>query len=133
MKLNIVTPKQSITDEKVEQVIVESSGGSMGILPDHMPVLAEIKASPLLFDSGGKREYVAIMDGVMMVLNNTITIVCDDAEKAVEIDELKARKEKEDAEAYLTKKTEVEETIKAEVQLQRALARLRTVEVSKRQ
>ena len=74
MKLNIVTPRQSIADENVEQVIVESSGGSMGILPDHMPVLAELKAAPLLFDSGGKREFVAVMGGVMMVLNNTITI-----------------------------------------------------------
>jgi F0F1-type ATP synthase epsilon subunit len=45
---------------------------------------------------------------------------------------LKAKKEKEDAEAYLSRKTEITDMIKAEVQLRKALVRLKVVEVSKR-
>jgi F-type H+-transporting ATPase subunit epsilon len=132
MKLEIVTPAKTINEEQVDFVGLESSDGSFGVLNGHMPLIAELKLAPLYYDKSGKRSYVAVMGGAVRVLNDIVTVVTEDAERAVEIDALKARKEKEDAEAYLTKKTEIIDVLKAEVQLRRALAKLKTVEVSKR-
>ena len=125
MKLEIVTPQKIIKEENVELISIESSEGSLGILADHMPMLAELNIAPLHLVAGGKRELIAVMGGVIRVLSNNITILTEDAERAMEIDVLKAKKDKEDAEAYLTKKTEITDMIKAEAQLRRALVKLR--------
>jgi len=132
MKLEIITPRKTIKEENVIFVGMEGPEGSFGILPGHTPLLAELSLAPLHYVKGDKRDVVAVMGGVAKVLSDTVTIVTEDAERAVEIDALKAKKEKEDAEAYLTRKTEIADMIKAEIQLRKALLRLKVVEVSKR-
>lgn len=132
MKLEIVTPKKVIKDDNVDFISLEGTDGSFGVLENHIPLLADLKIAPLHYTKGGKRELIAVMGGIVRVLSNVVTIVTEDAEKATEIDELRAKKEKEDAEAYLTRKTEIADMIKAEVQLRKALVRLKVVEVSKR-
>ena len=132
MKLEIITPKKTIREEGIDFVSMEGADGSFGVLPGHMPLLAELKIAPLIFTKGKENEFVAVMGGVVRVLSDVVTIVTDDAEEAMEIDILKAKKEKEDAQAYLSRKTEITDMIKAEVQLRKALVRLKVVEVSKR-
>ena len=132
MKLEIITPKKTIREEGIDFVSMEGADGSFGVLPGHMPLLAELKIAPLIVTKGKENEFVAVMGGVARVLSDVVTIVTDDAEEAMEIDILKAKKEKEDAEAYLSRKTEITDMIKAEVQLRKALVRLKVVEVSKR-
>ena len=132
MNREIVTPKKSMTEEKVDFISLEGEDGSFGILKGHNPMLASIKIAPVFYDRSGKREYIAVMGGVVRVLDNTVTIVTEDAERAVEIDELIAKKEKDAAEAYLTRKTEITDMVKVEVQLRKALVRLKVVQTSKR-
>jgi len=132
MNLEIVTPRKVIKEENVEFVSMEGTDGSFGVLADHMPLLAQLKIAPLHYIKDNRIELVAVMGGVARVLSNVITIVTEDAEKAVEIDELKAKKEKEDAEAYLTRKAEIADILKAEIQLRKALVKLRVAESSKR-
>jgi F-type H+-transporting ATPase subunit epsilon len=132
MNLEIVTNNKVILEENVDFVSLESTQGSLGILPGHMPLLAELKFAPLSFEKNGIRDHVAVMGGIIKVQGDKITIVTDDAEKAVEIDVLKAKKDKENAEAYLTRKAEITDILKAEAELRKALVRLKVLEVSKR-
>jgi F-type H+-transporting ATPase subunit epsilon len=132
MILEIVTPRKVIKEENVEFVSMEGIDGSFGVLADHMPLLAQLKIAPLHYVKDNRTELVAVMGGVARVMSNVITIVTEDAEKAIEIDELKAKKEKEDAQAYLTKKAEIADIMKAEIQLRKALVKLRVAESSKR-
>jgi len=132
MKLDIITSKKCINEDNVDFVSMEGTDGSFGVLPGHMPLLAELKIAPLLFRKGQDTEFVAVMGGIARVLSDVVTIVTEDAERAIEIDVLKTKKEKEDAEAYLSRKTETTDMIKAEAELRKALVRLKVVEVSKR-
>lgn len=132
MNLEIITPKKTIKEENVSFVSMEGPDGSFGVLPGHMPLLAQLGLAPLHYLKGNEREVVAVMGGVVRVLADIITIVTDDAETAVEIDVLKAKKEKEDAEAYLSRKAEITDMIKVEIQLRKALVRLKVAEISKR-
>ncbi len=132
MKLEIVTPEKTIKEENVDFVSMEGIDGSFGVLPGHIPLLAELKVAPLYFRKESGTEFVAVMGGIARVMSDVVTIVTDGAERAVEIDVLKAKKEKEAAEAYLTRKTEITDMIKAEAQLRKALVKLKVVEVSKR-
>lgn len=132
MKLEIVTPRKTIQEESVDFVSMEGVEGSFGILPGHMPLLSQLKISPLYFVKGQTTEFVAVMGGAVKVLADTITVVTDDAERSIEIDVLTARKEKEDAEAFLSRKAEIKDMIVAEAQLRKALVRLKVAEASKR-
>ena len=133
MKLEIITLTKTITDDNVDLVSADASEGSVGILPGHIPMLAELKIAPLHYIKNGVTQYVAVMGGIMRVLSNVVTIITEEAEKAVEIDALTARTEKDDAEAYLSRKTEIKDMIKAESQLRKALVRLKVAEVNKKQ
>jgi F-type H+-transporting ATPase subunit epsilon len=133
MRLEIVTPKKTIQEEGVDLVTMEGVGGSFGVLPGHTPLLAELKIAPLSYIKQKKKEFIAVMGGVARVLKDQILIVTDDTETAMEINILAARKEKEDAEAYLSRKTEIKDMIKAESQLRKALVRIKVAEVNKKQ
>jgi F-type H+-transporting ATPase subunit epsilon len=130
MILEIVTPKKVIKEDNVNFVSLEGTDGSLGILPGHTPIIAELKIAPLHYDKNKSRETVAVMGGIVKVLSDVVTIITEDAEKATEIDVLLARKEKEEAEAYLTKKAEIADILKAEIALRRALVRLKVAETS---
>ncbi len=133
MRLEIVTPKKVIQEEGVDFISMEGAGGSFGVLPEHTPLLAELKIAPLSYIKQKKNEFIAVMGGVARVLEDRVMIVTDDAERAMEINILAARKEKEDAEAYLSRKTEIKDMIKAESQLRKALVRLKVAEVNKKE
>jgi len=132
MKLEIAGNRKIISEDNVDFVILDSVNGSIGILPGHTPLLAELKIAPMSYDKGGERRHVAVMGGVVRVIHDNVTIITEDAESAMEIDVLKARKEKEMAEAYMSKKVEITETVRAEIELRKAIARLKAVEISKR-
>ena len=130
MNLEIVTPQKVIKEEGLDVVSLESTEGSLGILPGHIPLLAQLKIAPLYFVKNKRRDYIAVMGGIVRVMSDTVSIVTEDAERATEIDVLTAKKEKEAAEAYLAKKVEISEMVKAEVALRRALVRLKVAEES---
>jgi F-type H+-transporting ATPase subunit epsilon len=132
MNLEIITPRKTIKEDNISFVSMEGPDGSFGVLPGHMPLLAQLSLAPLHYIKGDERDAVAVMGGVVRVLADVVTIVTDDAERAVEIDVLKAKKEKEDAEAYLSRKAEITDMIKVEIQLRKALVRLKAAEISKR-
>ncbi len=132
MKLEIITPKKTIKEENVSFVSMDGPDGSFGVLPGHTPLLAQLGMAPLHYVKGNERDAVAVMGGVARVLSDAVTIVTDDAERAIEIDVLKAKKEKEDAEAYLSRKAEITDMIKAEIQLRKALVKLKVADIGKR-
>jgi len=125
MNLEIVTPRKVIKENDVDFVSMMSTEGSLGILEGHMPLLTELEIAPLYYSKGQTKEFIAVMGGVVRVLSGEVTVLTEDAERATEIDVLKARKEKEAAEAYLTKKAETIDMLKVEIQLRRALVRLK--------
>jgi F-type H+-transporting ATPase subunit epsilon len=132
MKLEIITPTKTINENDVEFVSMDGTEGSFGVLKGHMPMLSALKIAPLHYNKAGAAEAVAVMGGIARVFKDTVTVLTEDAERAMEIDVLKARKDKEDAEAYLTKKVEMTDMINAEIQLRKALVRLRVAERGKR-
>jgi F-type H+-transporting ATPase subunit epsilon len=132
MKLEIVTPEKTITEDNIQFVSMEGLDGSFGVLPGHIPLIAELKIAPMFFRKEKGEEFIAVMGGIARVLSDKVTIVTEGAERATEIDVLTAKKEKEAAEAYLSRKAEISDILKAEAELHKALTRLKVVEVSKR-
>jgi F-type H+-transporting ATPase subunit epsilon len=126
MKLQIVSLDRTIVSQDIDSLIVSADGGMMGILPDHAPLMADLKIGELYFTNDNVREEVAVMGGVMRVKDNQVLILTPDAERAKEIDVLKAEKDRERAQLMLINK-DVEKTGMVEAQnlLTKSMTRLR--------
>ena len=91
MKLEIVTPKESLLTKEVEYISIPSKMGEIGILPGHISLISELTSGVLQYRSSGKENKIAIHYGFVEVQNDQITIVADEAETADQIDVKKTK------------------------------------------
>jgi F-type H+-transporting ATPase subunit epsilon len=128
IRLEVVTPAGAKVNEDVDIVNAPGFGGDFGVLANHAPFLSTIKIGTLTYESGNKRENLMVSGGFCEVSNNKITFLVESAEKGSEIDVERALKAKERAEKRLAQAAQQTENFnrkRAEVALQRALARLK--------
>ena len=132
--LKIITPERIVLQDSVDFVSLMGMGGSLGVLPGHAPLVAQMAIAPLFFDKGGVRHTVAVMGGLCRVSGHHVTVLTDSAELAEEIDELRAsekRKELETALQHSAAEAKVSDT-EIQARLQKAMLRLRLAEGIKR-
>jgi F-type H+-transporting ATPase subunit epsilon len=128
IRLEVVTPAGAKVNEDVDIVNAPGFGGDFGVLANHAPFLSTIKIGTLTYENGNKRESLMISGGFCEVSNNKITFLVESAEKGSEIDVERALKAKERAEKRLAQAAQQAENFnrkRAEVALQRALARMK--------
>jgi F-type H+-transporting ATPase subunit epsilon len=90
---SIVSPEEKIFQGEVEFISVPSVEGSMGILPDHIPVVCQLKVGIVKYRKGKTVEYIAIQKGYMEFFNNTATIITGRAIRTTESEKEKALEE----------------------------------------
>jgi len=130
--LEIVTPGGAVVNEDVDIVNAPGYGGDFGVLANHAPFLSTIKIGILSYESGKKREHLMVSGGFCEVSNNKITFLVESAEFGHQIDVDRAMKAKERAEKRLSQVSAHDESvnvIRAEGALQRALIRLKAVNI----
>ena len=128
IRLEVVTPTGSKVNEDVDIVNAPGYGGDFGVLANHAPFLSTIKIGTLTYENGKKRESLMVSGGFCEVSNNKITFLVESAEVGSEIDVERAMRAKERAEKRLAQAAQQTENFnrrRAEIALQRALARLK--------
>lgn len=123
--LEIVSPDRIVLSETVDYVSARGVQGELGVLTGHEPFFTKLVPELLTFSQNGKNDVVAVMGGFMDVQPDKVTILTEAAERANEIDKLRAEKAKERAEIQATKVADSQ----IEAALSRAVVRLRAVEV----
>ncbi len=123
--LEIVTPDRVVFSETVDFLSVRGIEGELGITPGHIPLFTRVVPDLATIHQGDRREVVAVMDGFLDIQAGRVRILAEAAEKAADIDEVRARQAKERAEVQLSKVKAIE----AEAALQRAVVRLRAIEL----
>jgi F-type H+-transporting ATPase subunit epsilon len=127
MQLEVVTPDRQVFNEQVEFFSLRGLGGELGVLPGHIPLFTGMAPGLLKYKlEGGKEGVITIMGGFLDVQPKKATVLADIAERGEEIDALRAQQAKERAEIRISRENQVE----AEVDLKRALIRLRAVELA---
>ena len=132
IRLEVVTPSGSKVDEDVDIVNAPGFGGDFGVLANHAPFLSTIKIGTLTYENDKNRETLMVSGGFCEVSNNKITFLVESAEKGNEIDVERAMRAKERAEKRLAQAAQSAENYnrqRAEIALQRALARLRVAKM----
>ena len=133
LKVDIVTAERLVySEDGVERLIVPGVEGELGVLTLHAPLLTMIQPGVLRIVKGGDEVEMAITGGFIEVRQNRVTILADAAERAEEIDTVRAEEARRRAQRVLEERISEEDLARAEASLARALARLKVVERRRR-
>ena len=86
LKLDVAVPERLMLSEEVDEVQVPGADGSLGILPDHAPLMTQLGSGVLCYKAAGQTRYMALTGGVMEVLPDHVRVLADTAEWADEVD-----------------------------------------------
>ena len=125
LRLEIVTPVGTVYSEDVEMVTLPSIAGQMGILPRHVPLIAQMVPGEMIVRKDGRDVFVATGEGLIEVTGNRVAILTDLAVPADRIDEAKAEEARQRAEVRLREKLSDEELAAVNASLTRSLVQLR--------
>ncbi|KAL6492009.1 hypothetical protein OROGR_033841 [Orobanche gracilis] len=86
-----------------KEIILSTNGGKIGVLPNHAPIATAVDIGLLLIRLKGQWLTMALMGGFVIIDNNEITVLVNDAEKDGNIDPQEAQQTLEIAEANFRK------------------------------
>lgn len=124
--LSVVAPDRSVVEEDVFSLVAPGTEGYFGVMADHVPLIAALKPGLLEYlDGTNQRHFVYVGGGFAEVRSNKVTVLADEAERAVEIDVQSAEHELEEARRALRGEGSGTTSEDAVQQLDRAMNRLR--------
>ena len=133
LKLRIITPERVVFDEEnIDSVTLPGVLGEMTILPQHAPIMTELRPGPVLFRRAGEEVDLALSGGFMEVRDDTVIVLADTAERSDEIDLSRAEEARRKAQEELTDRQGTVDIARAMAALERAQARLRVVDRRRR-
>jgi len=104
--VSLVTPEGAAYEGEAEMIVVPGEAGEIGVLARHAPLVALLKAGSTRvysnYDADEVEEF-ATGPGFFQVLEDRAIALVDDAVKASEIDDRRAREQLEAAQAELEK------------------------------
>lgn len=125
LKLEIVTPEKKVIDETVDTVTIPTQSGEIGILPQHAPLISQLKSGVLTYTKGGTTQKMMVSGGFVEVGASRVSVLADVAEFSDDIDTVTTRAERDALERGLTNFAGTTEEMEAEREkLERAEARL---------
>jgi F-type H+-transporting ATPase subunit epsilon len=135
LRCEVVTAERMVFEDDVSMVVAPGIEGQLGILPHHAPLMTALAWGELIIHREGQEdEFIAIGGGFMEVGPEHVTILADSAERAEEIDELRAEEARQRArETMAQKHREDADFVRAEAALRRSLIRLKVARRKRRQ
>ena len=122
--LKIVSPDGMEFEGMVEELIVRTTTGDLGILAGHIPCVAPLGMGRATVVVDGKKRYAACIGGMLSVSNSGVTLVPTTFEFAEDIDAARVEASYQRAQEILNRKDASSTDIKlAEARLRRALVR----------
>ena len=84
-------------DEEVDEVVLPTMDGQIGVQKDHMPLVSVAAPGVIMVrrnpkDADHLREFFATSGGAIEVSDNTLRVLVDEADHAEEINEAEAQK-----------------------------------------
>ena len=95
LNVRVITPDKVVWDATVEELILPSSTGQIGILTDHAPLLTALDIGVMRLKSDAGWSSIVVMEGFAEVEDNKVTILCNGAEEGSSIDSATAQSELE--------------------------------------
>jgi len=97
IKVTIVTPEEKVFDGWVDFISIPGKSGSMGILPRHVPVIAQLKIGIVKLVDAKETIFMGVCRGFFEFINNKANVLTERAirtnqeDVAKTIDELRKK------------------------------------------
>jgi F-type H+-transporting ATPase subunit epsilon len=124
LQLEVITPEKMVLREAVDEVTLPGLDGELGILPEHTPLISQLKTGSLTYRMSGEKISLHVSGGFVEVLPDRVSVMTDVAEAAEEIDAERAKRARERAEKRLQGGGTEIDVNRAQLKLQRAVTRL---------
>ncbi len=126
LRVEIVTGERVVfTEEGVDMVVAPGADGTLGILPQHAPLITTLASGELRVKKGTEEQSILVFGGFMDVTGDRVIVLADTAERAEEIDVARAEQARQRAEASVANRQSTIELEHATDALRRANLRLR--------
>ena len=125
--LRVITPDRVFYENQVQMVEFDPTEGEIGVLPGHIPMTVIIRPGILTITEAGGDKEAALHAGFAEILPDRVTILAEIIEWPDEIDEERATAALERAKARLREKASTTDLARAELALQRAVARIEVI------
>ncbi len=133
LSVHVVTAEREVyTDDGVDEIVAPGIEGELTVLPNHAPLLTMIRPGIMRLVKGNDETDLAITGGFLEVKDDRVTVLADAAERAEEIDEVRAEEARRRAERSLEERGDTQDLVAAAASLQRSLLRLRAAERRRR-
>lgn len=125
MHLKIITHEKVVFDKDVDEIYTKTVDGEIGILKNHVPVMAALDIGITKIVIDGISDYFTTMGGVFQFKDNEALILTTTAEHSKDIDITRAKEALERAKARLNEANAEIDSKRAEAAVARAMARLK--------
>ena len=126
LNVKVITPGKTVWDDSVEEIVLPSTTGQLGILGGHAPLLTALEVGVMRVRPGKEWKNIAVMGGFAEVENDEIKILVNGAELGDNIDKEAAATAYQEAQTRFAKVENSEdrqEKIQAETSMKKARAR----------
>ncbi len=135
IKLEVVSPDKVVYTEDIGMLIVRSTGGELGILPHHAPLVTGLvpHAMRVRVSQDRDEQLIAVAGGFMEVTPEKITVLATASEMPIDIDINRAKEAMARAKERIARfhqgqpESDGIDIERAQLALRRAIARLRAV------
>lgn len=126
LTVRVISPDKTVWDAEVEEVILPSTTGQLGILSGHAPLMTALDIGVMRVRPEKSWEAIAVMGGFAEIENDEVTILVRGAERGDAIDQETAQTEFEQAQANMSSVSDDDRraVLQAKQTLRRARARL---------
>ena len=88
MNINIcvITPEEIFLNQSIDEVILPTNTGQMGVLANHAPLITALDIGVMLIRMGKEWKSLVLMGGFALVKKNQITVLVNEIETEENID-----------------------------------------------
>ena len=97
LNLKVITPDKTVWDDSIEEVVLPSTTGQLGILGGHAPLITALEIGVMRVRANQEWKAIALAGGFAEVDNNEVKVLVNSAEMGDNINLDTARSEYESA------------------------------------
>lgn len=88
----VLTPTKQLVRSEADMVVAPSAMGEIGILPEHLPLVADLRPGIVEIRDGAAVDRIAVSGGFVEVDRRQVTVLVETAERQDDIDVEHCRK-----------------------------------------
>jgi len=131
LQVYLLTPDCIFQEKKVDELILPTSTGQIGVLTGHAPLITAIDIGLITFRQSSNWSAIALIGGFAVIKENKVTILVNEVVDETSIKENDAQIEIEKADDRLNKVTKEKRKVEATFEYKRARARYQVTQYRK--